>query len=50
MTRDVTDHQQTLAERLSEAIAGVRKAVAADLPMEAKTPGKTTTEETKSRK
>jgi hypothetical protein len=42
LTRDVTDHQQTLAERLSEATAGVRKAVAADLPMEAKTPGKTT--------
>jgi len=39
-----------LAERLSEAVAGASKAVAADLPMEAKTPGKTTTEETKSRK
>jgi uncharacterized lipoprotein YmbA len=36
-----------LAERLSEAIAGASQAVAADLPMEAKTPGKTTVEKTK---
>ena len=35
-----------LAERLSEAIAGGSKAIAADLPMEAKIPGKTTTMET----
>jgi uncharacterized lipoprotein YmbA len=35
-----------LAERLSEAIAAVSKAVAADLPMEAQTPGKATTEKT----
>jgi hypothetical protein len=33
-----------LAERLSEAIASVSKAVAMALPMEAKTPDKTATE------
>jgi uncharacterized lipoprotein YmbA len=36
---DGKDYGQ-LAERLSEAIAGVGKAIAADLPMEAKTPNK----------
>lgn len=36
-----------LAERLSEAMAGASKAVAAELPMEAKTPAKTTTGKTK---
>jgi hypothetical protein len=39
-----------MAERLSEAVAGASQAVAAALPMEVKTPGKTTTEATKSRK
>ena len=35
-----------LAERLSEAIAALSKAVAANLPMEPKNPGKTTPEKT----
>lgn len=43
---DGKDYGQ-LAGRLSEAVAGASKAVAAALPVEAKTPGKTTTEKTK---
>jgi uncharacterized protein len=43
---DGKDYGQ-LARRLSEAIAGAGKALAADLPMEAKTPGETTPEKIK---
>ena len=43
---DGKDYGQ-LAERLSEAIAGASRALAADLPMYATTPGKTTMETAK---
>jgi uncharacterized lipoprotein YmbA len=43
---DGKDYGQ-LAERLSEAITGASKALAADLPMDATTAGKTTTETNK---
>ena len=43
---DGKDYGQ-LAERLSEAIAGASRALAADLPMYATTPGKATAEATR---